>query len=261
MLQPKEPLRTLRRVAGLKPSLEKHLMAYFAMASATTVAVVATPALAEIVYTPTHVEFDGAGSGVPAYYQIDLNNDGIVDFTLASFVGATTQLQARSLEVYPCYCNNPNGVVGTFNPKQNFAAALPLGTKIGPTRHFIADTVAMPLAEEHIRKNGSSMVLSTTFQGKWANGGKGITNHYLGLKFVIDGEVHYGWARITISKTSLMTGYAYESVANKPIIAGATNADVSGAQSKLDAPASLGYLAVGADGVSVWRREARVPTD
>jgi hypothetical protein len=257
MLQPKELLGTSRRVTGLTPKLEKHLMAYFAMASATVA--VATPAMAEIVYTPTRVEFDEAGSGLPAYYHIDLNNDGIVDFALASFVGATTRLQARSLEVYPCYCSNPNGVVGTFNSKQNFAAVLPAGVEIGPARHFIADTVAMPMAEEHIHKNGSSVVLSTTFQGKWANGGKGIHSHYLGLKFLIDGEVHYGWARITISKASLMTGYAYETVANKPIIAGATSADADGQQSKSEVPASLGYLAEGANGLSVWRREVRVP--
>jgi hypothetical protein len=46
---------------------------------------------------------------------------------------------------------------------------------------------------------------------------------YLGLKFVIKGKVHFGWARAKVSVgfsiTAVLIGYAYETIPGKPIIA------------------------------------------
>jgi len=62
------------------------------------------------------------------------------------------------------------------------------------------------------------------------------------LKFTVKGKVHYGWARLTVKvlggariKTTV-TGYAYKTIANKPIKAGKTKG-----------PATLGRLAQGAN--------------
>jgi hypothetical protein len=72
----------------------------------------------------------------------------------------------------------------------------------------------------------------------------------LGLKFVVHGKVHYGWARLSITLghhrqyddvSGTLTGYAYETVPNKPIIAGQTKGpDVITVQ-----PGTLGRLARG----------------
>jgi hypothetical protein len=81
----------------------------------------------------------------------------------------------------------------------------------------------------------------------------GIANvmgaHYLGLKCQIAGKTHYGWARLNVSFdhhskkiTGTLTGYAYETIPNKPIITGKTKGpDVITVQ-----PGSLGALAAGA---------------
>jgi len=80
-------------------------------------------------------------------------------------------------------------------------------------------------------------------------------NRYLGLRFVIKGQIHYGWARATASQTSkrmgntsitaTLTGYAYETVPNKPIITGKTEGpDVITMQPDVR-PGSLGGLARG----------------
>ena len=96
------------------------------------------------------------------------------------------------------------------------------------------------------------------FRGQWANAGKGVRDRYLGLKFQINGETHFGWARLNVSVqshgpanvTATLTGYAYETVANKPIIAGKTKgADVITVQ-----PATLGHLAAGASVIPARRR-------
>jgi hypothetical protein len=74
--------------------------------------------------------------------------------------------------------------------------------------------------------------------GKWHN----VKSAYLGLKFRIDGKVHYGWARLNLSPdrfTMTLDGYAYETVAGKPVKAG----DKGDAVSAL--PATLGSLALG----------------
>jgi hypothetical protein len=83
---------------------------------------------------------------------------------------------------------------------------------------------------------------------------------YLGLKFFIHGEAHFGWARLSYhTGTMSLTGYAYETVANKPITAGAESGDDALATPPADfnrhPPASLGHLAQGAAALTAWRRE------
>ncbi len=98
--------------------------------------------------------------------------------------------------------------------------------------------------------------------GSWI----GVTNRYLGLKFMIGSEVHYGWARMTVGKHFshvVVTGYAYETIPNRPIKAGQTS-ETPLAEAKNEAtfarPAkgpSLGMLARGAEVMEVWRRKEK----
>jgi hypothetical protein len=85
-----------------------------------------------------------------------------------------------------------------------------------------------------------------------------------GIKFLINGEVHYGWARLSITKSYyLLTGYAYETVANKAIPAGEEGGADGHAAAQpaelMKEPASpmatLGMMARGAGGLELWRRE------
>jgi len=90
----------------------------------------------------------------------------------------------------------------------------------------------------------------------------------VGLKFLVKGKVHFGWARIKrIAGSSgfpaSITGYAYETIPNKPIVTGKTKGsdeiDIARGSAVLVGPvrksASLGLLALGAPALSVWRRE------
>ena len=59
--------------------------------------------------------------------------------------------------------------------------------------------------------------------GNWLN----VTNRYLGFSFKINGKTHYGWARMNVQIKGLrivgtLTGYAYETIPNKSIMAGRT---------------------------------------
>jgi hypothetical protein len=106
------------------------------------------------------------------------------------------------------------------------------------------------------------------WNGPWANGGVGVTNRYLGFQFKIDGQYHFGWARVTFRASdsngiqAFVSGYAYETIAERGLLAGQTSEGGHASNARFDEPApkmqkatSLGMLALGADGISIWRRE------
>jgi hypothetical protein len=85
----------------------------------------------------------------------------------------------------------------------------------------------------------------------------------------IKGQTHFGWARVKTSSifpySVYLTGYAYETIADKPITAGRTKGPediVEEPDAVLGVPtpkpATLGLLAIGSPGLSIWRREESV---
>ena len=101
--------------------------------------------------------------------------------------------------------------------------------------------------------------------GPWYN----VTDRYLGLSFQRNGRTHYGWARLNVGAANYanLTGYAYETIAGKSIKAGQTKgmandptnddfgASLSSPIPEAPHPATLGALAMGAPGMSIWRRK------
>jgi hypothetical protein len=102
-----------------------------------------------------------------------------------------------------------------------------------------------------------------TSEGYWDYG----QARYLGVEFKISGKEHFGWARFKNSSyyAAALTGYAYETIANKSIITGKTKGpdDASVEESNATTvpthqPATPGLLALGSLGLSIWRREELV---
>lgn len=90
-------------------------------------------------------------------------------------------------------------------------------------------------------------------------------NRFLGVKFLINGKIHYGWIRVTVDSelnqrtAATITEYGYETIPNKRVLAGVpsnnvTMPDVGGRDIGGTGP-SLGMLALGADGFTLWRQE------
>ena len=121
-----------------------------------------------------------------------------------------------------------DGVIagGDFYAK---ASALPRGAKIGPSADFSNYAVLIEATE-------------TGNTGRYSRGywGENLKDHYLGVRFILNGETHYGWIRVTATidlqrqapfMRAKITAYAYETVANKPIKAGTAampTAEISG---------------------------------
>lgn len=210
------------------------------------------PTEAKIIYTPAHVTI-----GVGQSYKLDLNHDGITDFTLMDTKRSGDSTAFYSLFERPA---GGNAVVARYDHNHLFrlAKALWRGARIQAGRPFY-DGYAL-MASVLYGPGG------TASYGSWVN----VRGRYLGLRFKINGQTHYGWARLSVNLggqgrgvTAILTGYAYETIPDKSIIAGETKGpddnSIDGPDVALTAPApkraTLGALALGTPGLSIWRRE------
>ena len=170
------------------------------------------PAKAEVVYTPVAVAIPANGS-----YQIDLNNDGIADFTLRSSVGMVwCQNGDGGYWKLTVQSSQGNGVVAS---DQN-AAALASGVPVDVRQSFTGGTNLMAyFAFGYCGSFG---------RGSWYN----VSDRYLGLEFQENGmaELHYGWAELSdfayidkqghLQVGTMLTGFAYETTPGKTIMTG-----------------------------------------
>jgi hypothetical protein len=228
------PIARLNRrpTAVINPKLEKNLATYIAAAGAAATAMFAAQsAEAKIVYTPANQSLN---LGTRGQIPLDLNGDGIPDVYFSGGANGYSDYVGA----------NPaagNGIVGA----PGSAAALAWGARIGPKDQFENQAELM--------ERQSCKTYCTT-QGPW--GGK--YNRFLGVKFQISGQTHYGWVSINMKKGTI-TGYAYQTVANQPILAGEKStpvevgATVVAPLTSSKTPATLGILARGAPGIALWR--------
>jgi hypothetical protein len=239
-----------RATAPVNSKLDKALVAYMAAAAA---AMFTASAQAKVVYTPANSQ-TSFGS-IP----IDLNNDGVVDFTISVIGGS---FHSELTVVKPQIAGN-----AVLAAAKGGVAAGFFGVAVGPGEKFLSNSFyssgrGLPMADAGMY-GGSSW-----FNGAFAN----ATNRYIGMKFVINGTVHYGWARVNVSNylkggALQLTGYAYETTPQTNIIEG----HVSGPEKASNEPpalllpttqlANLGLLARGADGIAFWRRDSEMLAD
>ena len=230
MQRPRTPSR-------ISESLHRQLNSYALAASAAGVSLLAlaAPAEARIIYTSDHRYFGN-------HLHLDLNNDRVVDFAVWS-----------TLNPFRLYLNprRHNAVLNTqscwttashHSRCGSIAAQLSYGAKIGPSAKW-EHKGAMRICSQTTTSRHSFCNRLWSFGSSW--------DAYLGLKFQLKGKVHYGWDHVKRFPNGDLRslGYAYETIPNKPIIAGKTHGkDVI----TLDS-ASLGHLARGASAIPAWR--------
>jgi hypothetical protein len=231
-----------REPAKLSNPLHHELSVYALAAGVAGVGLLASsqPVDAQIVYTAAHSELDHDG-----VIPIDLNHDGLTDILIREIPYANDGFAGNALQAVPQSDNEvKRGYCG------NCAAAMAPGSIIGPHDPAFAGPAIM------------FNVYGIYYFGSWDVPGAG---NYLGIRFLINGETHYGWARVYVRfgfysyVDALLTGYAYETQPNKPIHAGDTGsseADSAGTETSCVQPYSattLGALALGAKAIPIWR--------
>ena len=234
------PTQNSNSLIPLSNVLDKKLLAYVAAASAAGVGLLTQPAEGKVVITKANQAIDFQGRT-----KLDLNNDGIPDFNFnESGLG-----HIANDVIHPLNSNHVVGASGGY-----WAAALPAGATVGPGAKFVGHVAVM---QQLFTASGY-----LSYLGPWAN----ANNLFLGLEVTVNGQKHFGWARIFFPSFGHATllSYAYETVAGKPI-ATVTTADSEASIQALPNAASpwqnnpsLGLLARGAAGMELWRRDEQI---
>jgi len=225
----------------ISSTMDKNLRVYALAAFAAGVGITAlsTTAEAGVVYTPTYRQITDVTGSLP----IDFNHDGVQDVHLsAKFVvtGGSGFFSFRGTLL--AVGDNGNGFLEDLAHPTSFVAANPPGNPIGPGKPFGSGQRNMAVCN-HLAYVHSGQTTTTYYaSGGWVK----VTNAYLGVKFTIQGQTHYGWARVTslnnnsnfCDASGALTGYAYETVPDRPIRAGATMSDETVTEIVEDAPYS-----------------------
>ncbi|HXM21956.1 MAG TPA: hypothetical protein VN948_11915 [Terriglobales bacterium] len=248
--------RPSRTSVNLSASVHHQLSMYALAAGAAGVGMLALaqPVEAKIIYTPADIPILNNTT-----VQLDLNQDGYIDLQIGfEYSGRNLNLWASAYQ--------KNGIMGYQSHKKGrwLASALRACDQIGPKGRFRHGRDVMWSFFETV--SGSSKGSA----GQWKN----AKNRYLGVRFRIYGKIHYGWVRLSTPafRPGVVTGYAYETIPGKSIIAGKTHgkpndpgeedfspgASLSTPIPDTPQPASLGMLALGAKGVPLWRRKESV---
>lgn len=221
-----------RKAVKLSKSLHREL-SFYALAAGAGLLAASQPADAQIVFTP-------ANETLGPYQRIllDFNHDGLTDLVIRELPYEQSFLKGHSVRVLP---HSGGGVKQGY--ANGFAQPMSLGSRIGP-------------GEEFLQHWG---IIAKTYGIYYAGSWDDLSDHYLGVRFLIDGKLHYGWARLNVSGYGIfvtLTGYAYETRPGVPIDAGQTGSEEGGdAGNDSSLPRSgtkgtLGSLALGVGGVS-----------
>jgi hypothetical protein len=225
--------RPARTPSQLSESIHKRLNAYCLAAGAAGVSVLALAQSVEgrIVYTKVHHIIKPE-----SLYDLDLNNDGMIDFVLSNFTHGNTTGYLRVV-------TPSSGFLGNCiwdASRQPYASALRAGARVGASPKHFGRCDSGGMATWWNTYSGQK-----GFRGTWAN----VKDRYLGLRINSNAGPKYGWARLSVITRlgfieATLTGYAYETIPNKPIIAGKTHGKDE---------ATLGHLATGASAIPAWR--------
>jgi len=229
--------RAARIPSQLSESMHKRLSAYTLAASAAGVGVLALaqPAEATIVYKHANIIIGGN-----SYYLFNPADQSAAPFIFwDSFVYQTYGVFGDRGFFRPYYASGAAVLLAT----NDLPAAVHAGSIIGSGANFGSG-----------RSGGMLFSYGPFFGGTFKHhkgNFKFDKKEYLGFTFAVSGQPHFGWARLSVSihpyfkknkYTKIhLTGYAYETIPNKPILAG---------QEHGRDEATLGRLAQGATGVS-----------
>ncbi len=208
----------MKKNSTLSDKLKKRLKAYSLTAGALAAGV--TGADAQILYTD--VDPDAEADGVDSVF-LDLNADGIDDFKFYVNNGATA---SNAYNVYRAFASarNNNAIVGTYSSSGGYSYpyAVNAGDTINESLTFQNGTF-QTIGWDYFYYTNSSTAPFTFGNVRWGSG-----DQYLGLRLEVDGNTHYGWARIELDNTGggagvmILKDYALELTPDLGIPAGDT---------------------------------------
>ena len=151
----------------------------------------------ELIFMTSEANFNGSFASGPYIGQ------NYINYVNGGFVGGlnNTEMQVNGLnEVLTLNSNDP------INNSQNFYNIFPYMLTLGVKSTIVAQSASFS---------------STSYQGNWPN----IDDKFLGLKFSIGSNTHFGWVRLSVTAdcdSIILKDYAYNNSPNQGIQAGQT---------------------------------------
>lgn len=200
----------------MKNTLQQKLTSYSLLAGA---ALVSSNAKANIVYTDIP---DQTFSTNGQFYDLDLNNDGTMDFRLSitkilqsnQYSSYTTGIKLNAVSIQP-FNNNEAIITGGA-----YIDALVLNTPINQAANWNvnANNLGYFYSYFYISSSGWGFNSSNS-NGNWNN----QQNKYIGLKLKVSGKNYYGWFRLDVAnqyESFTVKDFAYQDCPDIPIKAG-----------------------------------------
>lgn len=185
--------------------------------------VLATAATANAQYVYTDVNPDQT-IATGSQYLLDMNNDLNTEFTIGAvaMVGSVSGFSYSGLGVGLQTAGTAEGALGTAasSAPVNYATALNFGNMIDNTGTFMSAPASSSNAVLVLAAQGTISGAIPFSLGSWL----GVNDMYLGLKFMIGANTHYGWARLDVAgdaSSFTIKDYAYNSLDTAAIPAGA----------------------------------------
>lgn len=179
-----------------KKDLQKKLAKYSTLAIAITAV---GDANAGIIYTDEAPDFNGV---IGSQYFLDLNNDGNDDFRI---------WHNGSSNLYISPLTSSNEVLGSGGATFAYPFALSSGAMIS--------SGAGSFFNNGYSGGFQSLNYGSCSFGNWCN----VTDRFIGLRFSIGGNIHYGWVRLDVNNAGsvwTVKDYAYDDVMGTGIPAG-----------------------------------------
>ena len=159
-------------------------------------------AKAQIIFTDVNPD-----SLITAQYELDLNNDGTPEFLIEKILdGGINVVRASGISTQ----DSMAGYYGGFPNVVGYPFALSSDVIIGSNSNLVEGGV---MGGDH------PLIME---DAQWLTG----INRYLGLRFAINGETHYGWVKIKITAvyaSFTVLEYAYNGTAGEAINSGVTS--------------------------------------
>ncbi len=201
-----------------KDSLEKKIAAYVTLAAAY-LAAHPVDADAQILYTNVNPDVHLVNS---TFFNLDLNNDGIVDFHLHGDNGQFNNGGSSGSAGFSgsAYIDalSSNEIIGIPPVMLNALDTISQNNNWGQSNLLVNDYFHQSWG---YTISGSWVNSSSTTSGNWQT----ADNNYLGLKIKVGIDIYYGWARLSGNGYNgfIIKDYAFFNSPNHPILAGETD--------------------------------------
>jgi len=197
---------------------ESKIKRYSVLAGGLTA--IAGAANAQIVYTDINPDTLITGNG--AFYNLDVDNNGVIDFTFYTIASSITYSSGSS-STFIDFSGAYMSPAASGNSMMNFSYGpmnVPAGSAIGSSGSFTSSGGWVGLVADISYVSSSSTSSYSVSVGNFLD-----TDGFVGLKFQNSGNTHYGWARIEVANDGTVLSvkeYAFESTPNTAINAGET---------------------------------------